>query len=63
MTTLLGFFFVELRFIVYAGSRRAEKLFNIESQTAGDKAKKFIPMKRELSDEDFERRVRVYYQI
>jgi short-subunit dehydrogenase len=31
--------------------------------TAGDKAKKFIPMKRELSDEDFERRVRAYYDL
>jgi len=31
--------------------------------TAGDKAKKFIPMKKELSDEDFERRVREYYNI
>jgi len=31
--------------------------------TAGDKAKKFIPMKKELSDEDFERRVREYYKI
>jgi NAD(P)-dependent dehydrogenase (short-subunit alcohol dehydrogenase family) len=32
-------------------------------KTAGDKAKKFIPMKRELSDEDFERRVRAYYDL
>jgi NAD(P)-dependent dehydrogenase (short-subunit alcohol dehydrogenase family) len=32
-------------------------------QTAGDKAKKFIPMRRELSDEDFERRVRTYYGL
>ncbi len=32
-------------------------------QTAGDKAKKFIPMRRELSDEDFERRVRNYYNL
>ncbi len=31
--------------------------------TIGDKAKKFIPMRKELSDEDFERRVREYYQI
>ena len=31
--------------------------------TAGEKAEKFIPMKRELSDEDFERRVREYYQL
>jgi short-subunit dehydrogenase len=31
--------------------------------TAGDKSKKFIPMKRELSDEDFERRVREYYNL
>ncbi|RUM68949.1 MAG: SDR family NAD(P)-dependent oxidoreductase [Sulfurospirillum sp.] len=32
-------------------------------RTAGDKARKFIPMRRELSDEDFERRVRSYYGI
>jgi len=32
-------------------------------QTAGDKARKFIPMRRELSDEDFERRVRAYYGL
>ena len=32
-------------------------------QTAGEKAKKFIPMKKELSDEDFERRVRGYYNL
>ena len=32
-------------------------------RTAGDKAKKFIPMKKELSDEDFERRVRAYYGL
>lgn len=31
--------------------------------TIGDKAKKFIPMRRELSDEDFERRVREYYNL
>ncbi len=31
--------------------------------TVGDKAKKFIPMRRELSDEDFERRVRDYYGL
>ncbi len=31
--------------------------------TIGEKAKKFIPMKKELSDEDFERRVREYYNI
>jgi len=31
--------------------------------TIGDKAKKFIPMKKELSDEDFERRVRNYYNL
>ena len=31
--------------------------------TTGDKAKKFIPMKKELSDEDFERRVKEYYNI
>jgi len=32
-------------------------------QTVGDKAKKFIPMRRELCDEDFERRVRDYYNL
>ena len=32
-------------------------------QTVGDKAKKFIPMKKELSDEDFERRVSAYYHL
>ena len=31
--------------------------------TAGEKARKFIPMRRELSDEDFERRVREYYNL
>jgi short-subunit dehydrogenase len=31
--------------------------------TVGDKAKKFIPMKKELTDEDFERRVREYYHL
>lgn len=31
--------------------------------TVGEKAKKFLPMKKELSDEDFERRVREYYNI
>jgi short-subunit dehydrogenase len=31
--------------------------------TVGDKASKFIPMRRELSDEDFERRVREYYNL
>jgi short-subunit dehydrogenase len=31
--------------------------------TAGEKASKFIPMKKELSDEDFERRVREYYSL
>ena len=31
--------------------------------TVGDKASKFIPMKQELSDEDFERRVREYYKL
>jgi len=31
--------------------------------TIGEKARKFIPMKRELSDEDFERRVREYYNL
>ena len=36
---------------------------SLAHQTAGDKAKKFIPMKKELSDEDFERRVRAYYKL
>jgi NAD(P)-dependent dehydrogenase (short-subunit alcohol dehydrogenase family) len=31
--------------------------------TAGDRAAKFIPMRRELSDEEFERRVREYYGL
>jgi len=31
--------------------------------TVGDKASKFIPMRRELSDEDFERRVRESYSL
>ncbi len=31
--------------------------------TVGDKASKFIPMRKELSDEDFERRVKEYYQL
>ncbi|QKJ22788.1 SDR family oxidoreductase [Poseidonibacter lekithochrous] len=31
--------------------------------TIGEKAKKFLPMKKELSDEDFERRVREYYNL
>lgn len=31
--------------------------------TVGDKAKKFIPMRKELSDEDFERRVKEYYKL
>jgi len=31
--------------------------------TIGDKAKKFIPMRKELSDVDFERRVREYYNL
>lgn len=31
--------------------------------TIGDKARKFIPMRKELSDEDFERRVRDYYRL
>ena len=31
--------------------------------TAGEKARKFIPMKKELSDEDFERRVREHYSL
>jgi short-subunit dehydrogenase len=51
-------------------ARIAQKVFDIiedenfyARQTAGDKAKKFIPMKQELSDEDFERRVREYYNL
>jgi short-subunit dehydrogenase len=36
---------------------------SLARQTAGDKAKKFIPMRRELCDEDFERRVRDYYNL
>jgi len=31
--------------------------------TVGDKASKFIQMRRELSDEDFERKVREYYNL
>ncbi|NPA66344.1 MAG: SDR family oxidoreductase [Epsilonproteobacteria bacterium] len=31
--------------------------------TVGDKAKKFLAMRKELSDEDFERRVREYYGL
>jgi NAD(P)-dependent dehydrogenase (short-subunit alcohol dehydrogenase family) len=31
--------------------------------TVGDKARKFIQMRRELSDEDFERRVKEYYNL
>jgi len=31
--------------------------------TVGDKAKKFIPMRKELTDEDFERRVKEYYKL
>jgi short-subunit dehydrogenase len=31
--------------------------------TIGQKAQKFIPMRKELSDEDFERRVREYYGL
>ena len=31
--------------------------------TCGEKSKKFIPMRRELSDEDFERRIRAYYDL
>jgi len=36
---------------------------SLAHQTAGDKAKKFIPMKQELCDEDFERRVKAYYGL
>ena len=42
--------------IIENGDSKARK-------TAGDKAKKFIPMRRELCDEDFERRVRDYYNL
>jgi short-subunit dehydrogenase len=31
--------------------------------TVGEKASKFIPMRQELSDEDFERRVKEYYHL
>ncbi len=31
--------------------------------TCGEKSEKFIPMRRELSDEDFERRIRAYYEL
>ncbi|WP_456450328.1 SDR family oxidoreductase [Hydrogenimonas sp.] len=31
--------------------------------SVGEKARKFIPMRKELSDEDFERRVREYYGL
>jgi len=31
--------------------------------TVGEKASKFLPMRQELSDEDFERRVREYYNL
>ena len=40
-----------------------EEKDSLARQTVGDKAKKFIPMKKELSDEDFERRVRAYYDL
>ena len=36
---------------------------SLARETVGDKASKFIPMRRELSDEDFERRVREYYKL
>ncbi len=36
---------------------------SLARETVGDKARKFIPMRRELSDEDFERRVREYYRL
>jgi len=36
---------------------------SLARETVGDKARKFIPMRRELSDEDFERRVREYYKL
>ena len=31
--------------------------------TVGEKARQFLPMRKELSDEDFERRVREYYNL
>ena len=40
-----------------------EKSDSPARQTVGDKAKKFLPMRQELSDEDFERRVREYYNL
>ncbi len=40
-----------------------EQKDSLARQTAGEKAKRFIPMKQELSDEDFERRVREYYGL
>ncbi len=55
--------------MVYAATRTTEAFdgyqnanFNAHA-TVGDKAKKFIPMKRELSDEDFERRVIEHYSL
>jgi len=48
-------------------ARLIERIINEESfparVTAGDKAAKYIPMRRILSDEDFERRVREYYGL
>ncbi len=50
-----------------AVARLIEEIINtpnaLARYSAGDKAAKFIPMRRELSDEDFERRVREYYGI
>jgi len=40
-----------------------EDEMSVARVTAGEKASKFIPMRKELSDEDFERRVREYYNI
>ena len=40
-----------------------EEKDSLARQTVGDKAKKFIPMKKELSDEEFERRVSAYYHL
>jgi NAD(P)-dependent dehydrogenase (short-subunit alcohol dehydrogenase family) len=40
-----------------------ENSSNIAHISAGDKSKKFIPMRKELSDEEFEERVKRYYKL
>jgi len=40
-----------------------EDEYFVSRVTVGEKAKKFLPMRKELSDEDFERRVREYYSL